>query len=89
MDIKINNDFFTQLGRSPEVERAVLGVAEAAAEVAKATAPVDSGDYKNGIRAELRRGRGRSVGRVESTDGKTMLIESRTGNLHRALRSVK
>lgn len=88
MHLDINDGVFEQIGRSSEMNAALMDIAGAAAEVARATAPVDTAAYQNGIKAELRQGRGRNVGRVESTDGKTMLIEAQTGNLYRALRTV-
>ena len=89
MDLKWSPSFFEELGTSREVTSAVMGMAEAAAEAARATAPVDTGDYKSGIKTDLRRGRGRNVGRVEFTDPKSLLVESRTGNAYRAIRAVK
>lgn len=88
MQVEFNDEFFRRVGHSDEMARAVMVIAEAAAGIARATAPVDTGAYRDSIRAELYRGRTRVVGRVNLTDPKSLLIESRTGNAIRALRSA-
>ena len=59
---------------------------EAIAKTARATAPVDTGDYRDGIKTAGKLQK-RYVGLVVGTDPKTMLVESQTGNLARALRA--
>lgn len=88
-DAKINEGFFERLGRSPEVEAAVTDIATSVAGQARATAPVDTGAYREGIGVEIRRGRGRTVARAVAKDPKSMLVEAKTGNLQRAGRAVK
>lgn len=78
-----NNDFFNQLGRSPGVIAGVDAVVEEIAATARSTAPEDTGDYKNGITTAGKM-QDRYVGLAVGTDKKTMLIESKTGNLARA-----
>jgi hypothetical protein len=51
---------------------------------AKASAPVDTGAYKESI-AIVQATTDRAVVRVVATDRKSFLVESRTGNLARAL----
>ena len=87
-NIEIPAAFFEQLGRSAGVEAAVAGIAEAGASAARASAPVDSGDYQRGIGVEVRRGRGRTVARIVASDPKSLIVEARTGNLQCAGRSV-
>lgn len=86
MAVKFNDAFFDQLSRSPAVAALVDAAVERVAATARANAPTASGDYRNGIvtASKLQR---RYVGLVIGTDPKTMLIESRTGNLARALRA--
>ena len=84
--IVFNNAFFNELGRSPGVVRLVDQVTEEIAETARSTAPVDSGEYRDGIQAQGKF-QDRYVGLVVGTDRKTMLIEAKTGNLARALRA--
>lgn len=88
MSIQFNNAFFNDLGRSPGVVRLVDHVTEEIADTARSTAPEDSGDYKRGI-ITTGKFQDRYVGLVVGTDPKTMLIESKTGNLARALAKHK
>lgn len=88
-EVQINNKFFEDLGRSPEVTRLCVEAAEKIAAAARATAPVDSGDYRRGIRVEVVARAHRNVALVVGADPKTMLIESTTGNLARSLNQVK
>ena len=86
MALTFNQAFFDELSRSPGVAALVDAAVERIAATARATAPADTGEYRDGIvtASKLQR---RYVGLVIGTDPKTMLIESRTGNLARALRS--
>lgn len=87
--VDFNNQFFEDLGRSPEVTKLCKDKADQVAASARASAPVDSGDYRDSIHVEIAsRGR-RNVALVVASDAKTMLIESETGNLARALNQVK
>jgi len=85
--MKYNQSFFDQLLVSPQVEALVMEPTKRVAAAAQASAPVDEGDYKRGIVARSKRQK-RVVGIVQATDEKSMLIEARTGNLVRALRST-
>lgn len=86
--MQFNNAFFDELARSPGVQSVTLEAAHRVAETARSTAPEDSGKYRAGIivRKKFQR---RVVALVEGTDPKTMLIESKTGNLVRALQANK
>ena len=84
--VKFNDKFFEELQVSAEVEALVVEAAEGVAEIARATAPVDTEDYRNGISVTTKHQR-RVVALVVSSDWKTFLIESKTGNLVRALRA--
>lgn len=86
MSVTFNNQFFDDLSRSPGVTKITVEAAERVAATARATAPVDSGEYHEGIEVELKYQK-RAVALVVGTDKKTMLIESKTGNLARALRA--
>lgn len=85
MPIDFNESFFDQLGRSQGVIDIVDASTAAIAETARETAPEDSGDYKNGI-GTAGKFQKRYVGLVVASDPKSMIIESKTGNLARALR---
>ena len=84
--MQFNDSFFEQMGKSAGVERLVEDRADAVAAAARATAPVAEGDYRDGITVVKRESDKRTVFLVKGTNWKTMLIESKTGNLVRALR---
>lgn len=88
-DMEYNDAFFEKLGRSPEVTGLCRDVAEKVAAVARSTAPRKSNDYADSIHVVVvQRGRRNAV-LVVADDEKSMLVESRTGNLARALNQVK
>lgn len=85
--MKFNNAFFDEILSSGPVEAEVMKATNRVAAIARSTAPVDSGDYKAGI-AVTKKHQKRVVGLVQATDTKSMIIEARTGNLARAVRSA-
>lgn len=89
MAVEFNRQFFIDVLNSEKAGVLCEVKGEAALEIASANAPVDSGDYRDGL--QLRRVKiGDRVGVViVGTDWKTLLIESITGNLARAIRAVK
>ncbi|OIU88658.1 HK97 gp10 family phage protein [Microbacterium sp. AR7-10] len=87
--IEFNEGFFETILRQPKVENIVDAAAERALAKARADAPVDSGDYRDGLHIEHHESRYRRVTRVVGSDEKTLLIESKTGNLARALKQAK
>jgi hypothetical protein len=86
--VKFNEAFFQELSRSPAVQNLVGGIAEEIAADARSTAPVDTGDYRKGIHVEVKFQK-RVVAVVMASDKKSMLVESKTGNLVRALNRRK
>jgi hypothetical protein len=86
--LKVNEGYFAELGKSAEVRRLVTERTEAIADAARASAEVDTRAYRDGIEVQIEETAYRVVGHVIGTDPGTMAIESRTGNLGRALRSV-
>lgn len=86
--VKYNNAFFEQLSRSPKVSALCRGVAENVAAIARSTAPAASRKYRNGI-VVIRKFQKRVVWVVVASDPKSMIIESKTGNLVRALNAAK
>ncbi len=87
--VEFNPRFFESVLREPKVEALVDAAADRALARAKASAPVDSGDYRDGLHIEHHESRYRRAARVVGSDEKTMLLESRTGNLARALKAAK
>lgn len=86
--MEFNNAFFDELGRSPAVEKLVTDVALAIAVDAQLSAPRDTGAYADGIKVQVKHQK-RVVAVVIATDPKSMIIESKTGNLVRALNRKK
>ena len=103
--IKFNDAFFDQILNSAGVRALTRGAAEKALRggqgqpppspsekalgVAKANAPVDTGAYRDGLQVEAVQRAHRTTFMVVGTDAKTMLVESKTGNLRKALKAVK
>jgi hypothetical protein len=88
-DVEFNPQFFETVLRQPKVEAITDAAGARALAAAQSSAPVDSGDYRDGLHIEHHESRYRRTTRVVGSDNKTMLIESKTGNLARALKAAK
>jgi Bacteriophage HK97-gp10, putative tail-component len=86
--LKFNDSFIPGLAKSPEVRAIVQAKAEQVAAAARASAPVDTGDYRDSIHVEMVTTPFRVVGKVVASSDHAMLVESQTGNLKRALRAA-
>lgn len=86
--VVFNQKFFDSIMRSAGVQSMERDVAERVLARAQETAPYDSGDYRNGLRIRRAERQYRTAFLVEGTDWKTLLVEAKTGNLARALKSV-
>lgn len=89
MAVEFDPKFFTNILNSAEVTAVTEQKAREALAIAKASAPVDSGDYRDGLHTETVKVGDRTSAIVAGDDWKTLLVESQTGNLARALRAVK
>ena len=87
--VHFNDSFFDQMLNSAGVRALTRGAAEKALGVAKANAPVDTGAYRDGLEVKAVQRAHRPTYMVVGTDAKTMLVESRTGNLRKALKAAK
>jgi hypothetical protein len=87
--VDFNQKFFDEILKSAGVQQATKAAAERAANIARATAPVDTGAYRDGITLEEHDWKYRVGYLVVGHDPKTLLIESKTGNLARALKRAK
>ena len=87
--VGFNNSFFDEMLNSAGVRALTRGAAEKALNIARANAPVDTGAYRDGLQVEAVQHAHRTTYRVVGTDAKTMLIESQTGNLVKALKKAK
>ena len=90
-DVKVNfnKSYFDQIMKQSGVAVLTKKVADSVANTARVSAPVDTGRYRDGIAVERHDSKYRAVYRVEGHDRKTLLVEMKTGNLARALRSTK
>lgn len=87
--MEFNERFFDEILTSAGVVNLCQSKAEQALAVARSTAPVDTGDYRAGLCIKTRRAAHRIVVYVVGTDWKTLLVESKTSNLARALKAVR
>lgn len=88
MAVDFNDAFFEKLGKSPEVTALCVKKAEEVATAARASAPRDTEDYARGIVVRVVERNRRNAALVVATDEKSMLVESFSGNLARALKRV-
>lgn len=88
-DVYFDNVYFDKIMRSAGIRKLSDDTADRALAIAKATAPVDSGDYRDKLMVEHHDSRYRQTARVVGTDPKTLLVEAKTGNLARALKAAK
>ena len=86
--VNFNPKFFDQIGKSAGVDRLSQDAAQRVLAVSKADAPVESGDYLEGLHIEKEVGQYRNIYRVVGDDWKTLLVEAWTGNLARAVQKV-
>lgn len=89
VDVTINEAFFRQLGNSAEVEAILDAIADATVVEAKASAPVDTGAYRDSIHKTTVQAKNRKIKRVIADDWKSALLEVKTGNLSKALGRAK
>lgn len=87
--VHFNDAFFDEILNSAGVRAMTRGAAEKALGVARANAPVDTGAYRDGLEVMAVQHAHRTTFMVVGTDAKTMLVESRTGNLRKALKAAK
>ena len=87
-DVTIDNDFFSELGKSPGVVGIVTEAAQRVMQTSIATAPEDSGDYKSRFSIHERQSQFRTVVVIENTDPGALAIEARTGTMARAVKKA-
>lgn len=85
MATRFNEKGMDDLARDPGLARFVMEVTERIAATVRADAPVDSGEYKAGIRTSMKF-QERVVGLVEATDPKSLIIEAQQGVMARAVK---
>ena len=87
--VTFDEEFFATIMRSAGIEALCRTKAENALAIAQSTAPVDTGAYRDGLAIEKVPHRYRDTYEVVGHDKKTLLVESKTGNLARALKAVR
>lgn len=87
--VEFNEGFFDEVLNSAGVRAAVDLAAQRAVSEAKATAPVDSGAYRDSIHVEHEQAQHRQVAKVVADVPYALYVEARTGNLARAIRKAK
>lgn len=88
-EVYFDRVYFDQIMFSAGVQKLTDEAADRALRIAQATAPVDTAAYRDGLAVEHRNSRYRRTARVVGWDPKTLLIESKTGNLARALKAAR
>lgn len=87
--IDFNDAFFEEILRSAKVDSLCREKANETLRVAQRTAPVDTGDYRAGLTVEKTSHAHRDTYMVVGHDPKTLLVESQTHNLAKALKAVR
>ena len=83
--LTLNDAGIRDILRSGGVSSAVESETESLAGRARSGAPVESNEYKSGIGVEMSSTRTRARGRVVASAPHSTVVESRTGNLKRAI----
>ena len=87
--ITFNDTFFDRILQSQQVEALTSQAAGRVLSEARASAPVDTGSYRDQLTVERVQRAHRATYMVVGHDPKTLLIESRTQNLARALKKAR
>ena len=89
ISVDFNPKFFDEILNSAGVKALTTLAANRALAYAKAASPVDTGAYRDGLQIEEVKRAHRTTVMVVGHDPKTLLVESKTGNLTKALRKAK
>lgn len=89
ISVNFNQKFFDEILNSAEVKSLTTLAANRALAYARASAPVETGAYRDGLGIEEVKRAHRTTVMVVGHDPKTMLVEAKTGNLAKALRKVR
>jgi len=89
MAMKWNNAEFQKLAHSARVANACKVEAEKVAAIARSNAPRDTGAYADSIHVVIEDHPTRVTAQVVASDPKSLIIESFSGNLARAVNGLK
>ena len=87
--MSFSNAFFEELGRSPGIVSVCDEAAERIAEIARATAPVKTGAYRQLLETRHGKRKGRHASEVVAADPGAVAIEAKFGTLARATLKAK
>lgn len=87
--VKFNDKYFDELMNSAGVKAMTRRAAEKTLAYAQSHAPVDTGAYRDGLQIQEVKHAHRTTCMVVGTDTKTLLVESKTSNLRKALKAGK
>ncbi len=87
--VDFNDSFFEEILNSVGVKELTRQAASRVLAEAVASAPVRTGKYRDGLGIEEVRRAHRTTMMVVGHDAKTMLVESQTGNLRKALKRAR
>lgn len=88
-EVRFNDRFFDQVLQSAAVKALTERAADKALAYARSHAPVDTGAYRDGLEVLAVKHAHRTTYQVVGTDRETLLVESETGNLRKALKAAK
>lgn len=89
VSVDFNPKFFDEILNSAGVKALTTLAADRALAYARASAPVDTGAYRDGLGLEEVKRAHRTTVMVVGHDPKTLLVEAQTGNLAKALKKAK
>ena len=89
VSVDFNPKFFDEILNSAGVTALTTLAADRALAYARASAPVDTGAYRDGLGLEEVKRAHRTTVMVVGHDPKTLLVEAQTGNLAKALKKAK
>lgn len=89
ISVNFNQKFFDEILNSAGVKALTTLAANRTLAYAKASAPVETGAYRDGLQIEEVKHEHRTTVMVVGHDPKTLLVEAQTGNLAKALRKAR
>ena len=89
ISVNFNQKFFDEILNSAGVKSLTTLAANRALAYARASAPVKTGAYRDGLGIEEVKRAHRTTVMVVGHDPKTLLVEAKTGNLAKALRKAR
>lgn len=89
ISVNFNQKFFDEILNSAGVKSLTTLAANRALAYAKASAPVGTGAYRDGLGIEEVKREHRTTVMVVGHDPKTLLVEAQTGNLAKALKKAR